>query len=613
MRTRATRRELLTAIGATTVAAAGTGSVTGQERESAWRSFGFDAANTGYNPTASGPDTDAGPVWHFETAGSVTSSPAIVDGRVYVGSDDDFLYAVDAESGAEAWAFETGGSVASSPAVADGRVYVGSGDDFVYAVDAESGEEAWAFETAGNVRSSPTVADGRVYVGSNDARVYAIDADTGLEEWHFETDFDVRASPAVAEIEADEGPRQLVFVSSDDGFLYALDAGSGEEVWRFDTDELMRSSPTVAEIELDGEARSLVYFGSNDGRIYALDAASGEEEWTVQTGGAIPTSPAVRTDGNEVRVYVGSRDQTLYALDGETGDEVWRFETNRTITASPAVTDDAVFFGTDGNDVFGVEVDSGEQLWQFETGRSVISSPAVVDETVYVGSDDRLLYALQEGGSASPPDDDDDEPAEEEGMFERISFLFIPLVFLLFMAAVYGAFRAGKRAGLLQPREDDPIGYPNDEPESGEAGDGTSTDDASGVGEGDELPLWEVVRDDVIRRAEETSRTATEDLLVTKYVDAGTLDAPMVAYEIESYRDEPTTVRIVEAAPDLSPDAIGQLPGSHDNWTVADDQLVFEVTIDPDETIETLVARRDIEPDDVDALLERPTVEIADE
>ena len=55
-------------------------------------------------------------------------------GVVYVGSDDDYLYALDASSGGLIWRYQTGHSVSSSPAVAGGVVYVGSHDDYLYAI-----------------------------------------------------------------------------------------------------------------------------------------------------------------------------------------------------------------------------------------------------------------------------------------------------------------------------------------------------------------------------------------------------------------------------------------------------------------------------------------------
>jgi eukaryotic-like serine/threonine-protein kinase len=61
--------------------------------------------------------------WSFHTNGEVVSSPAIVGGVVYVGSNDGNLYAIDESSGKLHWKFETGSAIPSSPAVAAGIVY----------------------------------------------------------------------------------------------------------------------------------------------------------------------------------------------------------------------------------------------------------------------------------------------------------------------------------------------------------------------------------------------------------------------------------------------------------------------------------------------------------
>jgi outer membrane protein assembly factor BamB len=114
--------------------------------------------------------------WSFSAANSVSSSPTVADGTVYVGSNDNNLYALDATDGSQKWSFSTGYDVVSSPTVADGTVYVGSDDNNVYALDATDGSEQWSFSTGDRIRSSPTVADGTVYVGSNDNNVYALTA-----------------------------------------------------------------------------------------------------------------------------------------------------------------------------------------------------------------------------------------------------------------------------------------------------------------------------------------------------------------------------------------------------------------------------------------------------
>src|ERR1700748_2215573 len=54
--------------------------------------------------------------WSFHTHGEVISSPAVVNGVVYVGSDDGNLYAIDQQTGSQKWKFQTGARITSSPA-----------------------------------------------------------------------------------------------------------------------------------------------------------------------------------------------------------------------------------------------------------------------------------------------------------------------------------------------------------------------------------------------------------------------------------------------------------------------------------------------------------------
>ena len=192
--------------------------------------------------------------WRYKTGDDGFSSPAVADGVVYVGSEDYYLYALDAGSGRLVWRYETGDDVVSSPAVADGVVYVGSWDHFVYALDAGSGRLVWRYETGKNVVSSPAVADGVVYVGSIDNYVYALDAGSGRLVWRYETGDDVISSPTVAD--------GVVYVGSSDDYVYALDAGSGRLVWRYETGSDVGSSPTVAD--------GVVYVGSGDNYVYGI-------------------------------------------------------------------------------------------------------------------------------------------------------------------------------------------------------------------------------------------------------------------------------------------------------------------------------------------------------
>ncbi len=210
--------------------------------------------------------------WRFQTEGRVRSSPAIAAGRIYVGSMDGRLYSLELQTGRRIWQFDTEGhalrsgdfgfdrrTIQSSPAVADGRVFVGSRDGFLYAVDAESGRQLWRVDHRMSwVNTSPAVAEGLVFAGSSDERfLQAVDARTGRERWHFPTERPVWSSPAVA--------GSLVYFGDGSGTVYALDRATGVERWRHKSGRRILSSPVPAD--------GMLYVGNDDGGVYALRAA----------------------------------------------------------------------------------------------------------------------------------------------------------------------------------------------------------------------------------------------------------------------------------------------------------------------------------------------------
>jgi eukaryotic-like serine/threonine-protein kinase len=79
------------------------------------------------------------------------------------------------EFGQVKWKFKTGGKILSSPAAAGGLVYFGSDDGFLYALEASSGIVKWRFDAEFPIRSSPAVQDGVVIFGTDQGTVYALE------------------------------------------------------------------------------------------------------------------------------------------------------------------------------------------------------------------------------------------------------------------------------------------------------------------------------------------------------------------------------------------------------------------------------------------------------
>jgi outer membrane protein assembly factor BamB len=340
--------------------------------------------------------------WSFETGSAIHSSPAVVNGIVYVGSRDYNIYALDAKTGEKIWAFRTGSWVESSPVVVNGVVYCGSNDGELYALDATTGAKLWSFPTDYAIRSSPAVADGKVYIGSDDYHVYAVDATTGTEVWNCRANNLVLSSPAVTE--------GIVVVGSMDGSCYAINAQNGRHRLEFQTHSSIVASPAVKD--------GIAYIINTSGVLWAIkaDARNWLWEnklkvfwnalwlygvapqppmpsgylWSTPLRANVNSSPAI-LDNN---IYLGSGNNVV-SLDLSSHETQWTFTTGDWVMSSPAVTDTVIYVGSYDGRLYALDRATGTELWDSPTGDIITSSPAVADGMVYVGSHDGKLYAFE--------------------------------------------------------------------------------------------------------------------------------------------------------------------------------------------------------------------------
>ncbi len=300
------------------------------------------------------------------------------------------------------WTVQTGDKVYSSPLVDDGVVYVGSNDHYLYALDAATGAQRWRYATQGSVTSSPRIADGTVYVGGQDGSLHAVDARTGERRWTTDTGGPVHSSPALA--------GGLVVVGSRSNTLLACDVRSGAVVWKFVRGDWFNSSPTI----VDG----LVYVGCRDHNVYAVDAATGTQKWQYTTSSTIDSSP--RVVGTSV--FIGGDDHKIRSLGAQNGAWIWDFTAQQGIVSSPTIADGVLYVGSDDGSLYALEADTGRPRWTYPTAGGIRSTPLVVDGLVVVGSHDRFLHAVDAANgqvrwrfpAAGPIDDS--SPAVSDGL-----------------------------------------------------------------------------------------------------------------------------------------------------------------------------------------------------
>jgi polyvinyl alcohol dehydrogenase (cytochrome) len=148
-----------------------------------WTSWGADYANSRFQPAAMAGITAADVPklklkWAigFPDTSHAWSQPTVAGGRVFVGSQGGRVFALDAKSGCVIWTFQTQGATRTAVTIGPGQgehrylAYFTSIPGWLYAVDAQTGAQVWRIKMEEHLSSrltgSPVVHDGRLYVGA---------------------------------------------------------------------------------------------------------------------------------------------------------------------------------------------------------------------------------------------------------------------------------------------------------------------------------------------------------------------------------------------------------------------------------------------------------------
>ncbi len=322
--------------------------------------------------------------WRYRTRGPIEGRPTLHEGRVYFGSRDGHLYAVNLSDGSLAWAFRTadGGDILSSPFVHGDSVYAGSNDQKVYRIARDTGKEKWRYAAGLFVQGDPLVLDDLplVVVGSHDKKLHGIHRDTGKALWTVPTGGPITGQAAVW--------GNSVLFGSEDGILRAVEPAGGKVLWTIACGSDIVATPVVAGDQ--------AYVGTKAGTLICLDLPSRKTSWTLQMGASITRRVALGADA----VYAGSSAGWVFAVSRTEGKELWRVNLGAAISGGLALYEDQLVVGARDGNVHVLHSSDGSTLWKLGTRGPVNGIPTVQDGMLYVGSDDGHLYATDVPSSA---------------------------------------------------------------------------------------------------------------------------------------------------------------------------------------------------------------------
>jgi quinohemoprotein ethanol dehydrogenase len=292
---------------------------------------------------------DLGLAWYFDTGTDrgLEASPIVVDGIMYTSGSWSVVFANDARTGELIWQYdpevpkEWGYNaccdvVNRGVAVWKGRVYVGTIDGRLVALDAVNGEVAWDVNTIDRTKpytitGAPRIVKDKVIIGNGGAEygvrgyVSAYDTTTGKMAWRFYTVPGDPSEPFESDAMADAAKTwtgrwwtmggggtawdsmaydpelNLLYIGVGNGspwnqnirspgggdnlFLssvVAVNPDTGEYVWHYQTtpgdtwDYTATQHMILAELEINGEMRKVIMQAPKNGFFYVLDRVTGE-------------------------------------------------------------------------------------------------------------------------------------------------------------------------------------------------------------------------------------------------------------------------------------------------------------------------------------------------
>jgi len=408
------RREFLRSVGIGSVLAVmktntfGTENATGQEPDKWWPQYGYDAGNTGYNPSAEVPVDKIRTEWTFNTdLEEDMHIPSVSNGRVYVSAGRDRLYAIDSNTGDKLWSIEA--ARVYSPSIVDGVVYLGTPNG-VLAVEEETGNRLWEFEAEDigttNAAVGLSVENNRIYLGVHNGVVYSLDRGSGEELWNFDIVEELNLASRVEARRSVSGPPAIsnnqLFVCYDfnlsgdenSNYVVALDTETGELLWEREHERVKGVPAAIGS--------SVYYTSFSSRKLYAVDGETGETIWSVDLDTPARGSPAITGES----VYITPSDDQIYSIDRGTGEIQWQHEMSHQLLAADPIVGSEVVYGVTANRIFAFDSEDGNQLWTFEQGAShPHGAAAIANGHLYFGSDDGTVYALTGETTQSGQDD----------------------------------------------------------------------------------------------------------------------------------------------------------------------------------------------------------------
>ncbi len=351
-------------------------------------------------PTAGEPSTvsalaagDGALRWTYTAGAQVQNVPVVGQGTIYVGADDQNVYALRESDGSVLWKTTVGGAP-TVLSVQDGVVYgdinVVNGSHTtrgpIFALDATTGALKWRSSISGSFYG---LVSGVIYATSNNL-LCALNPADGSLLWQF-----VMQAPFDG-LQVAQEQVYLLLAQRSNGLprvvLYVLNANTGTELWHYPS-----SSTDAENLSLVGAQNGMVYIVSSEQQnlssqplALALNAGDGSVLWQYAASSASTSFTATALDSTNV--YVGTDGGAMIALNAQKGTLTWKTNVSNSAMNIDLLTNEVMYLTVSGEGVTALDLSGGGILWRYSSADYVSISSAR----------DAVLYGFSISSSFGP-------------------------------------------------------------------------------------------------------------------------------------------------------------------------------------------------------------------
>jgi len=272
-------------------------------------------------------------------------------GTLFVSSGLGAIAALDPSTGTEKWKYEARVPMHSAPVANNGRVFVISDDNELYAFNANTGEVLWTYqgiiESARMLTSpAPAVVDDVVVAPFSSGEIVALRVQNGGVLWQDSLSSNARLTPLASLNDISSGPAVAdgyVIASAQSGVMSAFDFRTGQRIWR-------QPAGTLGIPLIVGD---FVFAVTTEGQVVCLSKLDGSVVWLQQLDAfknpekrktRIVWSGPIMAGG---RLFMASSRGETVTLNPQNGNIMNTGKVNGDVFVSPIIANETIYVVTD--------------------------------------------------------------------------------------------------------------------------------------------------------------------------------------------------------------------------------------------------------------------------